>query len=705
MSRPTTQPSGRNVARCRLVLERLEERTLLSNPVVGSDGSVTITLDEVFDLFGFQPVGIQAFDDRASFAIVDTGASVITFSHFDQFLFKLGNDPIPIKVPNGAEAHGIGGTLIGDVSEPGTMQVDGLHVASLTFDKWGFPEFQFAFDENSAILDGVQVMVGNRENSPFLPTVAGTPMLLPSDRNPDGLALRIDTQGYLLDFSELLPGVVIPVPDVRYVSPASSLTKTDKSIDPIVIPIELLGTTNHPNPGNQVTEAPNPTILGIDLREGAAEVQDQTFLFDTGAMLSVISTQAAVELGLDLANPEFEIDVMGAAGTAVEVGGYLIDELRVPLASGAELIYQNVPVFVLDVAEGIVDGLFGTNLLNPAESVLYSPYHPDGPRVEVTFFAERFLEEGKVDPTALALLSSVSPVLANAVSTPQVPTFTRPVEAEPSAPPELDRFEPNDRPREATDFDTTFFVSETGLTGAAGQIDWYRFRAERRALATVNVDVRTGADVVIRVRDIQRREWVAVGHGRVDFFTRPGHRYLIRVRVRSATPQWYDIQVQQGIRLQDGTLRLIGTGADDQIQVAQNSGVWIINQLAYSPELLQEKFAEDRVDALRVYGRGGDDHMELAPSVLVDAVLVGGAGNDYLQGGSANDLLRGGTGIDELFGGFGDDILRGDRDDDQLHGGPGQDALYGGQGYDILWTDLEDLLAVLGPGGGELRDG
>ncbi len=705
-----SQTLSRRPRRHKPTVERLEERVLLATgPLVGTDGSVTITLDDVFDQFGFQPVGIHAYGDRAAFSIVDTGASVITFSHFDQFLFKLANDPIPIKVPNGAEAQGIGGTIIGDVSEPGVIRADGLHIATLTFDEWGFPEFQFEFDESSATLEGVQVMVGNPENSQFLPTVTGTPMLLPSDTNPEGLALRIDTQGYLLDFSDLLPGVVIPMPDVRFVSPDTELVASDNSIDPVVIPIDLLGQTNHPEPGMAVTEAPNPIIVGVDLAEGDATVEDQTFLFDTGAMLSVISTQAAIELGLDLSDPEFEIDVMGAAGVAVEVGGFIIDELSVPLANGAELTYRNVPVFVLDVAEGLVDGLFGTNLMNPAETVLYNPNHADGPRVEMTFFRERFLEGGDVDPSALALLSSVSPVLAGALGGPQLPTFSRPQMNAPETPPTLDEWEPNNRPKDAGWLEQTFYTSVDGLTGSRDDIDWYRFRAATRSLATVAINM-AGPDptarAFVRVRDVQARQWVAAGYDRVDFWTRPGHTYLVRVRVRSAEPQWYSLHAQQGVRLRDGVLTLVGTHGADQMVVGQiGPDIWVINQLSYSEETFARFFNESSVERIRAVGRDGDDRIELLSSVLVDAVLSGGAGNDRIIGGAGADRLRGGGGDDFLDGGPGDDRLFGDRGDDQLRGGPGADALYGGPGIDELWYDVEDLIVSIGRDGGRTHGG
>jgi len=108
----------------RPVVERLEGRLLLAN-------DLEVILDPIFDTIGFQPETTQFYEDMGSLgAIFDTGAAVVTFSAVDQLLMDpfdegLGIPVIPDAV---AEAEGIGGTLWGDVSEPGTVLVDGIHV-------------------------------------------------------------------------------------------------------------------------------------------------------------------------------------------------------------------------------------------------------------------------------------------------------------------------------------------------------------------------------------------------------------------------------------------------------------------------------------------------------------------------------------------------------------------------------------------------
>src|SRR5262249_50756109 len=183
----------------RLWVELLESRLTPS-------GDLTVALDPVIDQFGDQVLTLQAFDDpaRTAFSIFDTGASAVTFSADDQEAFSFFGTPIPIKVPGGAAAEGIGGAITGDVSQPGTILADGLHAAQLQFDQFGFPFFDVTYGPDAGSTDNVQVFVGTLDGSPIMPTITGTPLLNPSPAHPDGLAAKIDMQGELLDFSDLI---------------------------------------------------------------------------------------------------------------------------------------------------------------------------------------------------------------------------------------------------------------------------------------------------------------------------------------------------------------------------------------------------------------------------------------------------------------------------------------------------------------------
>ena len=389
-----------SMRRRRLRLESLELRAVLSAPT-----SLTIPLDPTLDQFGDQVLTVQAFGDlsRATFGIFDTGASAVTFSPDDEQLFEFLNAGIPIKNPGGAQASGIGGAITGDVSEPGTILADGLHAAGMTFDSQGFPVFNFSLTD-AATTDNVQVFVGTADGSPNLPTITGTPVLEPSTANPNGLAAQIDFLGAKLDFSDLLPGLVLQEPDLHFVTPGTNLSTVTGATAPVTVPLELFGDDNHANPGDSITNTPSPMQPDIQLVQQAQNVSGQHFLLDTGSQLTVISTAAAQALGLDLTKPDTSIDVQGVGGTET-VPGFTLDELDMPTSDGGHIAFTHVPVYVLDIAPG-VDGLLGTNLWDTASSMLYDPFNPAGsPTMQLTFQTNPD-RNGSLTSSAVAQLDS-----------------------------------------------------------------------------------------------------------------------------------------------------------------------------------------------------------------------------------------------------------------------------------------------------------
>src|SRR4051794_21962222 len=94
-----------------LDFEQFEPRLALS----ASPTSVSIPLDPTFDQFGSQIETIQAYGDpsQATVGIFDTGSSVVTVSAEDQAALDYNGAAIPVKVPGGAQADGIGGGVTG----------------------------------------------------------------------------------------------------------------------------------------------------------------------------------------------------------------------------------------------------------------------------------------------------------------------------------------------------------------------------------------------------------------------------------------------------------------------------------------------------------------------------------------------------------------------------------------------------------------
>lgn len=365
--------------------------------------NVVIPLDPALDLIGDQIEVIQGYyheDEtpeqmRITFGIYDTGASVVTLSYIDQLLFEyLYGSGVPIRNPGGAVADGVDGRVVGDVSEPGTVVSDGLH--ALHIDPNDLFNSGIVWD-NPAVVPGVQMFVGTSSGSASLPTISGTPMHY-SQNHDRGGAAYIDKQGYVIDLHEWFPDLIpVSMPycmaDLKYVNSGAGLQEpSDPIIGPFRVPLSMIGGDNYALPGDEITYTPNPFVLNVGLTmatDGSPlSVGGKNFLFDTGAMISVISTETALALGLNPYSGPHEIDISGAAGASMTVYGHDLSLLELPYDNLDDttgfLQFKDVPIFVLDVGEGI-DGILGMNLFNMAKEMLYDPHDPFGASLQLTF--------------------------------------------------------------------------------------------------------------------------------------------------------------------------------------------------------------------------------------------------------------------------------------------------------------------------------
>jgi hypothetical protein len=118
--------------------------------------------------------------------------------------------------------------------------------------------------------------------------------------------------------------------------------------------------------------------LNLRLAEGNNE-RGVRLIMDTAAQGTLISENVAIDLGLNLNEPEFEVEVQGIAGTEM-AAGYHVDALHLPTGAGG-LDWSDVPVIVRNLTgpEGTtVDGILGTNLIGDRDYLLNaaaaSPY-------------------------------------------------------------------------------------------------------------------------------------------------------------------------------------------------------------------------------------------------------------------------------------------------------------------------------------------
>ena len=138
-----------------------------------------------------------------------------------------------------------------------------------------------------------------------------------------------------------------------------------------------------------------------------------------------------------------------------------------------------------------------------------------------------------------------------------------------------------------------------------------------------------------------------------------------------------------------GLLKVVGDGANDNIQVVGNSTYTGFDLTVNgTPEGFYNYSSVSRVQVLSGGGNDTINNTSFAISQFNGGPgndrIYGGWSRDFIVGGSGNDLIVGRNGNDRLFGNDGIDRLFGSSDNDSLNGGNGNDFLYGGAGNDFI---------------------
>ena len=105
------------------------------------------------------------------------------------------------------------------------------------------------------------------------------------------------------------------------------------------------------------------TASAMEFKQGTNSSSGK-MVVDTGAQATLISEIAAAELGLNVLNPEFEIEVQGLVDTVIAPGFY-VDSASIAAGFGPAVSWSHVPVVVLNVASpegGTLYGILGSNL-------------------------------------------------------------------------------------------------------------------------------------------------------------------------------------------------------------------------------------------------------------------------------------------------------------------------------------------------------
>jgi hypothetical protein len=303
--------------------------------------------------------GLTQDQYEINWGYLDTGASGLLLSKETASYFGVAIDP-------GAQYVdvGVGGMEYFDISEPlylGTLDYHDPYPEDQTRYRVDGPwRFQVKKELNTEVLTEPFDLIGT-------PAMMGATVVMYS-RGPSNLA------GFTGDIDNWTG-------DIRYFE--ARITDSNDPTIPVsdmVIPLRFEKFIM-PHDPLQVPPLPtlayNPVIDNITA-EYQGKTSTGTWLFDTGAQLSVISYDQAKTLGLVDANGTYLTEpgfyaALGGVGEEgiVELPGFQIDRLIVPTLNGYNLVWKNAQLVVHDI--GIIDedtgefilldGVYGSNFL------------------------------------------------------------------------------------------------------------------------------------------------------------------------------------------------------------------------------------------------------------------------------------------------------------------------------------------------------
>ncbi|HUT46375.1 MAG TPA: aspartyl protease family protein [Sedimentisphaerales bacterium] len=303
--------------------------------------------------------------------LFDTGAGTHVISH--AAANRTGIYDAGLLTPSFTELAGATNSVFAQVSYPLALFMDGL--AAIDSDSMTVDESRMVGQSN------ISVVVGDEPSTdqPDLPTVIGSPMsvyFVTVIKNENPITITQD-------------GNDLTSPDIRFYSHGDSDIPSYENTIPLnLIPAggfnvqytidfdAIIDLTFQPGSPSIIYGLGSQSLFfvnSVDLQEGARSAIDkQRFMVDTGAQITVIGSGIGSRLGLDPANPDFEVDIQDITGEVTINPGFYIDSLEVP-ALGDWLSFTNVPVVLLDVGSpegGFLDGIIGMNLFTNFNMVL-----------------------------------------------------------------------------------------------------------------------------------------------------------------------------------------------------------------------------------------------------------------------------------------------------------------------------------------------
>ena len=312
--------------------------------------------------------------------IFDTGAGAHIISAVDAAQTGLYGYKPSLITESSIEVSGVIGSASVWVSQPIGLFIDGLN----------------AIDPNGLKLDNtamvgqlnVSIGVGDPIDSPNVPTVIGTPMsvfMTAVIRNDKQIAIVRDGEeftGPAMAFYEAEDPEIPDYPNSIPLELRPSGSVAVQYFPNILDPFDpAFGEPM--SPSVMTAFLPSQSLFfasSVDVTdEGRSAIDKDGFMLDTGAQVTVLSEAIGARLGLNEANAEFEVEIIGVTGDSIMAPGFVIDSLEIT-AIPEWLSFTNIPVVMLDVDSpegGTLDGIIGMNLFTNFNLVLRGGGLPD----------------------------------------------------------------------------------------------------------------------------------------------------------------------------------------------------------------------------------------------------------------------------------------------------------------------------------------
>jgi hypothetical protein len=311
--------------------------------------------------------------------LFDTGASAHVIGYADAVRAGLYKG---LVTSNETEVTGVTGSVIASISHPLAVFIDGLGAVA--------PD-TLVLDQSAMMgQSNVAVVVGQDPGDhPDLPTAIGSPLsvyyttLIRNDHTmtvtrgdetftaPDIIMYEGDDPE-APSFTHVIPLELRPLGgvSVQYI-PSLDLggfgSDWDFDLDDILGGGDFTSDFPPASPSVIIGNLSQSLFFvhSVDLYEGEKSAIDKNrFMLDTGAQITVVGSRIAARLQLDVAAPEFEVEVEGVTGDVIMAPGYYIDALEIP-ALGGWFRATQIPVVYLDMPSpegGSLDGIIGMNL-------------------------------------------------------------------------------------------------------------------------------------------------------------------------------------------------------------------------------------------------------------------------------------------------------------------------------------------------------